>query len=544
MAKGKAKKPAPKKAKPKGDPVAVRVRMYRHGLGDCFLLRFPRAGKRDFRVLIDCGIIQGTPKVGDKKEPTALERVVADLMETTTDKEGGKPTVDVLVATHEHWDHLAGFAECTEEFDKFDFGQVWLGWTEDPKSATARRLDRERAEGVKALKLGLTHVSNQLGAGGMTHEAKEELDRVGEVLSFFGVDPDPGSKVGLGETEDGDEVFGVAGKPKLSVREARDWCRKHKNVHFWQPGEIIDLSDEVEGLRVFVLGPPTDLKQLAKDAPTKSGREVYEDEEHRAAVSQALFGANVGGDDLNFERMFDRSMPFDPKYRISVDAATGIDFFRTYYFGTDRGAAEEWRRIDGAGLAGAAAFALKLDSDTNNTSLALAFELDDRVLLFPGDAQVGNWESWHADSEGKPRTWTVEAEDDSERTVTAADLLARTVVYKVGHHGSHNATLRGKGLEMMTNPDLVALVPVDTYVAHEKKHWRRMPFEPLMEALRLRTAGRVIVADQTVKDLNLKAFAPNTVADSPDQFAVEVEKDKVMNRPLWVEYSLLAERGT
>ena len=40
-------------------------------------------------------------------------------------------------------------------------------------------------------------------------------------------------------------------------------------------------------------------------------------------------------------------------------------------------------------------FALKIDNDVNNTSLALALELaDKRVLLFPGDAQVGNWLSW------------------------------------------------------------------------------------------------------------------------------------------------------
>ena len=64
--------------------------------------------------------------------------------------------------------------------------------------------------------------------------------------------------------------------------------------------------------------------------------------------------------------------------------------------------AQDWRRIDGDWAAGAAAFALQLDSDTNNTSLALAFELPGgRVLLFPGDAQVGNWESWHADSDGQ-----------------------------------------------------------------------------------------------------------------------------------------------
>jgi hypothetical protein len=46
---------------------AVTVRMYRHGLGDCFLLQFPRAtGSDATHVLIDCGLI------GVAKDPKPL----------------------------------------------------------------------------------------------------------------------------------------------------------------------------------------------------------------------------------------------------------------------------------------------------------------------------------------------------------------------------------------------------------------------------------------------------------------------------------------
>ncbi len=544
----KPKPPARPKKPSGGDGPAARVRMYRHGLGDCFLLSFPRDGKRDFRVLIDCGVIQGTPAVPG--QPDVLERVVADLKAATTDAGAAKPTIDVLVATHEHWDHLAGFAVLTKDFEDFDIGEVWLAWTEDPKNPVATRLRKERVEKVNALKLGLTHARAQLGVGGMTADVARDLDRVGEVLSFFGVNPHGDG--GLGATADGDELFGVKGKPRLSVGEAMDWCRKHTSatVHFWTPGEVIDLSSKVEGLRVFVLGPPTDLKQLTKDLPTKKGRETYEEEQHLAAAARTFFGADVGQDDgHNRERLFERSAPFDPKYRVDMKDAIGIDFYRTHYFGTGCGTGEEWRRIDEAGLAGAAGFALALDSDTNNTSLALAFELgspgaagDGRVLLFPGDAQVGNWESWHADAAGKERVWKVAKKgDEPERTVTAKDLLARTVVYKVGHHGSHNATLRDQGLELMTHADMIALVPVDVYVAHEKKHWERMPFDPLMDALHRQTSGRVIVADRTVKDLKPKVPFPGEVKDAPEEIekiTVEGDGKKPVTRPLWVEYTL------
>jgi hypothetical protein len=68
--------------------------------------------------------------------------------------------------------------------------------------------------------------------------------------------------------------------------------------------------------------------------------------------------------------------------------------------------------------------ALDLDNATNNTSLALAIELGPggKVLLFPADAQVGNWFSW------RDQSW----KDDKGRDVTVDDLLARTVFYKVG----------------------------------------------------------------------------------------------------------------
>jgi hypothetical protein len=139
--------------------------------------------------------------------------------------------------------------------------------------------------------------------------------------------------------------------------------------------------------------------------------------------------------------------------------------------------------------------ALRLDSDTNNTSLVLAFELGQsgRVLLLPGDAQVGNWVSWET------LKWSV-SDGQKIRTVTAGDLLARTVVYKVGHHGSHNATLREKGLELMSSDELAVMIPVDRETAI-KLEWN-MPFPPLFERLRQKAKGRVMDRDRGVPATN------------------------------------------
>ena len=62
-----------------------------------------------------------------------------------------------------------------------------------------------------------------------------------------------------------------------------------------------------------------------------------------------------------------------------------------------------------------------LDKQMNNTSLILVFEVGGARLLFPGDAQIENWQ--YALANPKYRK-----------------LLADTTFYKVGHHGSRNAT--------------------------------------------------------------------------------------------------------
>jgi hypothetical protein len=120
-----------------------------------------------------------------------------------------------------------------------------------------------------------------------------------------------------------------------------------------------------------------------------------------------------------------------------------LQFFQDHYAGRtpdERGRArggegdadQSWRRIDTDWLGVSSDLAIQLDSKTNNSSLVLAFEFVDsgRVLLFAADAQVGNWLSW------QKLTWNVDG-----RTVSGPDLLARTVYYKVGHHGSHTRYL-------------------------------------------------------------------------------------------------------
>ena len=57
------RKPASKSRRSNGN-FRIKVRMYRQGLGDCFLLTIPRNNGKPFYAVIDCGVILGTKDAG------------------------------------------------------------------------------------------------------------------------------------------------------------------------------------------------------------------------------------------------------------------------------------------------------------------------------------------------------------------------------------------------------------------------------------------------------------------------------------------------
>ncbi len=434
----------------------AKIRMYRHGLGDCFLLAFPARAGRPFYFLVDCGVILGTPDASRK-----MQDVVRDIAAAT----GGR--IDVAAATHEHWDHISGFAQAAEIFQRdLKIGQVWLAWTEDKSNPLARKLIADRHRKVEALRGLVQHL-----------QAAESpvAGHVTRLLDFFG---------GLGATSTGDALDAVRGYSEQPLR----YCR---------PADPPAAFGDVPGLRTYVLGPPEDEQLLNRDLPTKTGRETYDDSSVPLNLENAFLAAalhrDLGSEPGIVEReLQELSLPFDRSLQIPVRDAKRLSFFRRYYFGSGRAHDLAWRQIDNDWLNAADQIALKLDSDTNNTSLVLAFELtvSGRVLLFAADAQVGNWLSWGG------LTWKLTTGESAGLDVTAQDLLARTVLYKVGHHGSHNATLRAGGLELMRSPDLMALIPVDSAVAQKKK-WD-MPFPPLVNRLREKTSDRILRSDDAV----------------------------------------------
>ena len=425
----------------------AKIRMYRQGLGDCFLVTLPRRNdpgdRNPYRIMIDCGVILGTRDAADK-----MTRVVENIVQET----GGR--VDLLLATHLHWDHVSGFAQAEEAFKTFKADRVWMPWTEDPEDPNGRALREARDTALSALRFNLTRM----------HLAGD-ADNASEVSGLLG-------------------FFGAAG---ASTPDALDKARALGPVHYCRPTDKpVDEPDT--GVRFYVMGPPLDEKFLKRTNPSSAHPETY-----GLALDDlgATMPAPVGSGRTD--------SPFGSLFAIPMAVAQGMEFFRQRYWSGD--GTDLWRNLDSARFADAAALALQLDRVTNNTSLVLAIELPDGdVLLFPADAQVGNWLSWGT------LKWPVGGGERSGH-----DLLKRTVFYKVGHHASHNATLQHDGLELMANLQ-AAMIPVDEEMA-KQKGWNHMPLPELEAALRER-AEIVVRAD--------KPAAGSTVTSGPNDLFYEI----------------------
>jgi hypothetical protein len=464
----------------------VTIRTYRHGLGDCHLLSFAKPGGGRCHVLIDCGVVNRT------KDPVPLMTEVARDVASVS---GG--VLDVVIATHQHTDHLSGFKQAEAVFDpaRLTMKRLWMAWTEDPENDLGRKIQKDLVKKLTAVRLAAERLRGVADA---------TADRIQGTLDFFS----PGVA-----GEDTQEILDLLqGRPDVE-------CEYHS------PGDLLALPG-VPNVRVYVLGPPTDPKALKVTNPRKTKHEGYE-EAQLAADADGFVAALAGDEDpADLERCF----PFDARYRHDESTMRDDPFFRRHYFGEDEAYADAMakRTIDASWLQSAEQLALALGDYTNNTSLALAFEFIDTgdVLLFPGDAQIGSWNTW-PDLE-----WQVR-DAGATRTVRIGDLLARTVFYKASHHASHNGTLSGLaegafGLEQMTHRDLVCVVPVDLEMSKAMNWDRTLPWQPLLDRLERITRGRLILTDGLITPPKASALERLSAAERKRfASAVKVQKTHV-----------------
>lgn len=576
---------ASKSAQPSNESVSVR--MYRGILGDCFLLTHA-IGQKRFNALIDCGALQRIGKAEDKPNTdaslTRLGLAIDNLLADTGNK------LDLVIATHEHYDHLSGFMKYHDKFASLKIDQVWLAWTENDADEVAVAIREKRWEAVRALTalVGADDESANLKAFGIDvggsdetnkdNPARSQVDAIRNVLQFQGSLPDPVDAPGAGKAKTALQRVQFDGKRPVSCAAAFNWLKSkvpEGKVSYLKPGQQVRFGLD-QRLMAHVLGPPRNLDRLKQMDPSKEPgkKEVYltgQDDydaliatlRHRlaAAGGDRALAADALGDDVEIFTPVDTAQPFDKRFarwpieekitEKDKDKLRAIEDEGKYdlpdtvsnrYYDAD----ESSRRIDGDWLGVAESLGLKVDDDVNNTSLALAIEGPGRhVLLFPADAQVGNWLSWH------DQDYPSEPGVKSGKGESAKDILARTVLYKVGHHGSHNATAKDMGLEMMTSPHLVAMIPVVEDVAKEQKTrsnpdgWA-MPYGDLYTRLKTKTADRIVAGDGeiAIEDAAFKRsmFDVGYCQDHYD--AAKYQADPTGNAawgPKWVSLTLKAK---
>ncbi len=441
-------------------PVQVNIRMYRVGeLGDCFLLTF-KQGTNTSNILIDCGSFRNSTASKER-----FQEIARHIKAHTKGKK-----LDVMVGTHQHNDHLSGFVHAEQIF-KNEIGaeNVWLSWLDDDEDALAIEIQKKHRKLVGQVNDIQKSLQKRLGAA-PSPQLQQLHDQVADILQFYGL------------KEGNVPAKGVAILKAISGKEPR----------FLSPGTILDLPGlPPDAVKVYVVGPPRDYASIRDTTPNES--QSYD---HGLALANfnagnLLAAMSIGTEEADHFPEEDH-FPFNRYFKIREDNPQTAERFsqlkNTEVYRLFNEENESWRSIEHDWLEPAGALALALNSYTNNSSLVLAFELvkSKKVLLFVGDAQTGNWLSWDKVKwEGGP------ANKDKTK-----ELLKNTVLYKVGHHASHNATLVD-AFEQMTRRDLAALIPVDeTDPNITKKNGWKMPAHNLYQEILKKTNSRVLRMDK------------------------------------------------
>jgi hypothetical protein len=194
------------------------------------------------------------------------------------------------------------------------------------------------------------------------------------------------------------ELRSVAGE-QLPNQDAIDWldgwATKSGGVYV-QAGGASSLEDVVPGITVRVLGPPTLEQEPGLEHERANDPEFWMALGRQLSRSAPPPAAETNGTGTHAD------LPLGPISWL-VD------------------------KLDSQQLGSLLRIVRTLDDALNNTSAILLIDAGKKRMLFPGDAQIENW------------TWSLKDSPDHDELKT---LLADVDLYKVGHHGSRNATPR------------------------------------------------------------------------------------------------------
>ena len=401
-------------------PVSVEIRMYNVGLGDSILLTFnTKSGnkKEARRILIDCGSTGRNASDG----PT-LEQVAGEIVK---DCGGKNAELDALVVTHRHQDHMSGFGGAAGKIltENLRPKVIIQPWTEEPGADNPKSSQSENKKAAAAYALSLRDAQTITDTilSEILFRREEGKDRETDEAAIFYCQknlPFNGEGLTLKKANESDDslLTGLnveALKNVDAIANLQNWSWKSRSrtqkpsYKYLQKNDSLKLG--IPGLSVKVLGPvgrnqwkrldskggnPKDelwqkLQSLSgvDQLGTKSKYVSYQEEEGTYGVPP-IFSHAAQVPDGDFKKDSVRWL------RDKLDLLRGDQLLQ---------------------------FVTVLDKHINNTSVVLLFEFGDFRMLFPGDAEVAAWQEI--------------VNDDS-----ADSDLKEINLYKVGHHGSNNAT--------------------------------------------------------------------------------------------------------
>src|SRR5262249_19640759 len=146
-------------------------------------------------------------------------------------------------------------------------------------------------------------------------------------------------------------------------------------------------------------------------------------------------------------------------------------------------------------------------------SLVVLFTFKGKKLLFVGDAQAGNWEHWlyETDTPDKIGSGTIQS--------SAREILTGLDLYKVGHHGSGNATPKVAATIMGSSAHrFVSLCSTEAGVygtedPDDSTKGTEVPRLPLLKELGL--GSSLVRSDQFAINVDGKEIVPGVHLDLP-----------------------------
>lgn len=366
--------------------------------------------------------------------PVSIGEIAERVVNDVTD-EDGVPRLDLVIGTHRHQDHVSGFDH--ETWGQVEVAEVWMPWTEHPTDPEARKIRERQSAIARTLTLALE------GLAGADAESALALAQ---------------------------NSLTNAKAMKTLHRGFATKARRRFLPHKSQARNSFQTS-LLPGVTVHALGPSRD-EAVIRDMDPPAG----------AGYLQLVEGQQQNGQ---------LAAPFRAGWEISTEA-----FLATEEFEHLRLTDPQMRRMNDLSDVDYFQIAVALEKAVNGTSLMLAFEFGDALLLFPGDAQWGTWNAVLNDQR-------------------ARELLARTTFYKIGHHGSHNATPRAYIEELLDSRRAEPDAFVENFAAavstRKMDMWKQIPKKELLAAIATTTPS---LARSDIRD-------PVPGFNTPDEIVTE-----------------------